>query len=691
MFRWTLFPLVRVTLFFSLGIVAAVYFPGLPLYPVAAAAVAAFVFFLATGWSGPRPLQFAGGVLVLLTFCLLGAWRLVQQTETNRATHLVHLHAQPEYYVANIRSYAYERAGSWRHVASVERVRVQGVWQKASGTIHLYLQKQADLQPFRYGGRLLVRGAPREVAPPANPGEFNYRRFLSYRNIFHQHHVQVHDVQPVGYAPASKLLAIAMDIRVWAEQAIYARIPAPREQAVVHALVLGITDGLDNQLTSAYAATGAMHVLAVSGLHVGIVYGILFFFLRPLQRRRGGPLFIAGVSVALLWLYAMITGLSPSVLRAVTMFSFVALARPFRQQTNIYNTLAAAAFCLLLYDPFMIMAVGFQLSFLAVLGIVYIHPLIYPLWEPKNYWLDQIWNITCVSLAAQAATFSLGLLYFHQFPNYFLFSNLIVIPAAFAVLVGGLALLAASPLPLLSKWLGAAIEKLVWGLNEFVLWVESWPFSITDNWYVSTPQSWWMLALVVCLLRLFESRKIRWLYAATFFSFCIAASSWLRFYGVAQSDLFTVYSVRGHAAYDLISRGVAYASTDSALLKNPSRGRFHLGPQRLLAAVRQVKPLAQWPAHRVVNGVAWTVWRGRSIAHITQKNFILPEITAIDYLIVSNQALRDVAQLPASLRVGYFIVDASCPPRLASHLTGQARQRGWHAQSCERKFFQTTL
>src|SRR6185369_7936506 len=122
----------------------------------------------------------------------------------------------------------------------------------------------------------------------------------------------------------------------------------------------------------------------------------------------------------LLWGYAFLTGLSPSVLRAVTMFSFVAIAKPVGRRTNFYNTLAASAFCLLLYDPYLIMSVGFQLSYLAVLGIVYLQRPIYNLWEAKSWFADWAWQLSCVSIAAQIATFALGFLYFHQFPVYFL-------------------------------------------------------------------------------------------------------------------------------------------------------------------------------------------------------------------------------------------------------------------------------
>jgi len=647
--------------------------------------------FLLLRWAPSRLLRKAGGVTVLLTFSLLGTWLVYERKMTNDPAHLVHLKQPAEFYVANIRSYAHERENSWRHTVAVERVRVGREWKNVTGTIYLYQRKEEAAKPFRYGDRLLIQGHPQAIAPPANPGEFDYKRFLSFRQIFHQHAVAAHQVQWIENAPASRLLALAIRIRTSAEEVIRVHIRAPREQAVAHALVLGITDGLDNQLTHAYAATGAMHVLAVSGLHVGIIYGILLLLLRPLQHRKGGIVFTAVVSVVVLWLYAMVTGLSPSVLRAVTMFSFVALARPFGQQTNTYNTLAAAAFCLLLVDPLMIMSVGFQLSFLAVLGIVFIHPIIYSRWEPANYWVDQVWNVTCVSLAAQLATFSLGLLYFHQFPNYFLFSNLVVIPGSFAVLVGGLLLLAVAPVAFISTWLGVALEKLIWGLNGFVLWVESWPFGLTDNVYISTGQSWWLLGLIVCLVLLIQFGKTEWLYGALICSLLFVAANWARFFDAASPTVFTVYSVKKHAAYDFIHRGTAYVWMDSALQRNPSRARFHLRPQWLRAAVNRVQPVTHWPAFRTEKGVAWMVREGRTIIHLTEKNFELPREAVIDFLVVSNNAINEVAQVPSGISVKHFIVDTSCSPRLAARLVEQGKERGWQAHNIFQGYFQTTL
>lgn len=142
-----------------------------------------------------------------------------------------------------------------------------------------------------------------------------------------------------------------------------------------------------------------------------------------------------------LWSYAFITSLSPSVMRAVTMFSFIAIANVMQRQTNIYNTLAASAFLLLILEPNMVFEVGFQLSYLAVLGIVSIYPIVYPLFVFKSKWTDTLWQLNCVSIAALIATFPLGIFYFHQFPNYFLVANILVLPLIPFIIYFGLSFL----------------------------------------------------------------------------------------------------------------------------------------------------------------------------------------------------------------------------------------------------------
>ena len=181
-----------------------------------------------------------------------------------------------------------------------------------------------------------------------------------------------------------------------------------------------------------------MHVLAVSGLHIGILYLLVGFLLKPLERTRKLKVLRGVVILLIIWGFALLTGLSPSIKRAATMFSFIVVADAFNRNTNIYNTIAASALFLLVIDPALLMSVGFQLSYLAVLSIVLLYRPIFNILPASNVVLNKIWEILSVSLAAQLAVFPLSIYYFHQFPVYFLLANLVIMPLAGLNLITGI-------------------------------------------------------------------------------------------------------------------------------------------------------------------------------------------------------------------------------------------------------------
>ncbi|HEX6227563.1 MAG TPA: ComEC/Rec2 family competence protein, partial [Chryseolinea sp.] len=444
MIRWIPYAFLRIVLFFISGISLAIYFPDILSSDVASVLFLALVLSYAMTFAfqgkklfTPGNLKVIAGIIGLFAVFVSGYLQVLKKKEILREDHIVHVQSDIEFSKVVLSANPVEKASTWKVAAEVQSVRTAEGWRGATGTVLLYLSKE-DFPAYRYGDVLLIKGRPKRVPGPANPEEFDYQRFLSFKNIYHQQFLKKGDAINVAFEPKRWLEHYALASRQWADETLKNNISGEREKALASGLVLGVTDGLDNELLNAYKATGAMHVLSVSGLHVGILYGLVLFLLAPLKKMKSGPWVIACLSIVILWAYAFITGLSPSVLRAVTMFSFVALSIPAGRRTNIYNTLCASAFCILWYDPFLIMSVGFQLSYLAVLGIVYLQPMLYNLWEPTHRLWDELWKGTCVSIAAQVATTSLGLFYFYQFPNYFLLSNLFVIPGSFVVLILGI-------------------------------------------------------------------------------------------------------------------------------------------------------------------------------------------------------------------------------------------------------------
>lgn len=681
MFRWTPYTFLRISAFFIGGILLGVYNPGIiPLLcSVAALALLVVLYFLLFFLYRNLPREYFG-LLGLPAVFLAGYIHVHLQKHTNQSDHLTFHQDSVQYYRAVITTFSQEKVKSWKTEALLTEIYSNGKWLPRKAKILFYFPKAEFEKPFAYGDVLLIKGEPGLMTPPSNPGEFDYKRYLSFRNIYHQHFLRSGVVKQIGHGPPSQFIKYAFLSRAWCQRQLETYVTGERERAVASALVLGVTDGLDNELLNAYSATGAMHVLAVSGLHISILYMIIMWVLKPLSRLRSGPWLLAIISLILLWLYAFITGISPSVLRAVTMFTFVALSRPMGHTTNIFNTLGASAFCLLLFDPYLIMSVGFQLSYLAVFGIVYLQPGLYQLWAPTNYLLDEIWKITCVSIAAQMATFSLGLLYFHQFPNYFLLSNLLVIPGSFVVLMLGILLLAVSVVNVAGSAIGFLLTWSIKFINYIVFVVESFPFSLVENIYINTYQSWLIMIGIVMMVLLFQFRKFEFLPLAAASMVLFTIEQWEHHAKAFSKTKLTVYNVQGHTAFDLMENGQAFFFTDSILMNDRDRIRFHIHPNRLFAGIQSVTKL-DGPQIREKDGVRLLFWKDKTIALMQFADAKLSGNVQIDILIVGNNAwkIRDLQKVKTYPRL--IILDSSNSYFYSSQFLSKAAAAGFRVHT----------
>ncbi len=686
MFSWTPYALVRVALVFAAGIVFGLYFP--ELLPVRGVN---FLFvFLSVGftviaylkWKGKFRHVNAGFVGVIALF-LAGYINVYYSTDYHRADHFMHDQEEIIYYKALITKQSEEKKNSWKVEAEVQAVQYEGKsWVPRSGKVLLYFSKKNYDKPFQYGDVLLLSGSPEELKEPSNPGEFDYKKFLTYRKTYHQHFIREGDVVKIAHEPSSSIVAYSIMAREWADRAIKENVRGEQEQATASALVLGVTDGLDNDLIGAYAATGSLHVLSVSGLHVGIIYWLILLIFRPLNKTTRGKWVLAVFSVIVLWGYAFVTGVSPSVLRAVTMFSFVALARPWGQKTNIYNTLAASAFCLLLYEPYLIMSVGFQLSYLAVVGIVYLQPKLSGVWEPKAWLWDQVWQITCVSIAAQAATVALGLLYFHQFPVYFLFSNLFVIPISFVVLVLGIVVVLVSAITPVAAALGFLLQWIIWFLNYGIFKMEALPWSLIDNVYITTFQCWLLMGAILCIVFLFELRKTSYLTATAVFIVTFAAFQWIHFSEHILQKKLIVYNVSGHSAWDVMQNGQVYFFSDSLLMADRDKLRFHIRPNRLRNGAGEIYNGREQPFVKELSGCRLIVWNGLKILQLDEKNFSVPGNLQVDYVLVGRNAIYDTKPL-RTVKFQKLILDSSNSFYFAERLLKDAGEEGIQIHSVQ--------
>ena len=671
MFRWIPYAFVRITLFFCAGIITALFQPGFTdIRTGLLSLVVLMVLYRLVTYKLRTRRSLAGQIAMTILF-VAGYLSVCIRDESSRSGHLVNSPDTILYYQARVSQPPVEKEQTYKVPVRVDLIKTRDGWHKASGDVLLYLSRSTYPLPVSYGDVLLIKGNPQRVPPPANPAEFDYKHFLALRQIYHQHFV-VHDAMILlGNSPSSLFLKYAFHARHWADRTLKKFIHGQREQALATALVLGVTDGLDNELMNAYSATGAMHVLSVSGLHVGIVYGLILALFKPFQRYKRSKWILAVVSLSVLWSYAFITGISPSVLRAVTMFSFAAIARAWNYPMNIYNILAASAFCLLMVDPFTIASVGFQLSYLAVLGIVSLQPTLYRLWEPSSRILDEIWKVAAVSIAAQLTTLFLSLYYFHQFPNYFLLTNLIVIPASFLVLLGGIAILSVSFFDLLAEALGFCIHWIIKIVNTLVFGIEQIPFSVISDIQITTIQCLTGLFVIATIIYWVNTHRYHSVWILFLLCMIYSAAGWLSYLTTKNTQL-TIYAVRGMSAIDLIENGNIVTIGDSSL--DAGNIKFHLQPNRLLHHAT----VSLWddPRKRDLDGASLTVCHGKTILRIFDKAFRLPVSNNLDFIILSRNSIRSLADLHDRAGSTQIIIDSSFTFAQASRLLKQAQQFG---------------
>jgi competence protein ComEC len=438
------------------------------------------------------------------------------------------------------------------------------------------------------------------------------------------------------------------------------------EFAVGSALLLGTADKLDADIISAFSSSGAMHVLSVSGLHVAVVYlifnWVLFFF----NKIKYGNIIKAILLILLLWFYAAITGMSPSVLRAATMFSFIIIAKAYDRYTNIYNTLAASAFFLLLYNPYLIMEVGFQLSYLAVIGIVYIQPKIYNWFQVKSWLPDQIWTITSVSIAAQITTFPLGLHYFHQFPNYFLLSNLIVIPISTAIIYLGVALFAFSKISIIASSLAWGFGWCVWLLNQSVILIEKLPYALLHSISISVIDTWLLYALIVFFFYYFYNRKFNFLILAFSLVIAILCFQVIEQFQEFHQRSFIVYNIPKTSAIDFISSksnvlltDTSFAHNESGLLFRVKHNWWDLGINNSTIISGNIKTDNLNVKNNFIQFYDKRIALINAKVEMQNSNSISLKPLSLDYLIISKNPSLQISEIKKKYSSKIIIFDSS--------------------------------
>ncbi len=565
---------------------------------------------------------------------------------------------------------------SIKAIINVLAIKTMNGWELSTGKAVVYFEKDSSAFQLKYGDRILINASFSDIEGPKNPEEFNYKRYLSFHLISKQTYIKSGNWKMIDTNMGNPILRKTSSFRNKLINIYSNNNIKDQELAVLSALTLGYKDKLDTETKKTYSASGAMHLLAVSGLHIGIIYLILNYLLLLIPKSKNWKIFKVAFLLVALWFYALMTGLPSSAFRATVMFSLVIIGNALERKPNIYNSLAVSAFILLIINPYSITEVGFQLSYLAVIGIVFFQPKISSLFTAKNKIIQWLWDLISVSIAAQIATAPIAMYYFHQFPNYFLLTNIIVLPTAFLLIYFSLALFIFSLIEPLSLFIAKIEVYILKFLNGSVQFIESLPYSINSNINIDIIQlfSLYLATIFLAIFIVYKKSKM-----IKYILFCLIAFYMVKaqhYYKSLNQRVFIVYSIKNTSAVNLIygTKNILFSNQmpdDKTLNFHIKNNWINMGLQNeevitaedLENPVKFTSVINKLKQNNIIykNGIIY--FQNLKILLLTDwfKQINMINKYPVDYIVLTNNGPIDIDYLISNFDFKKLIFDSSFP------------------------------
>ncbi|MBK7214580.1 MAG: ComEC family competence protein [Bacteroidales bacterium] len=609
------------------------------------------------------------GAGISLTLLVLGLFVVQQNWEQQTPSHFSN---RPyDLLLARVTEEHQEKEKTWKLQVQVHFCGKTGSLEPSMGKILIYLSKKQQAQTIpNYGDWILIRQKAKLIPPPSNPGTFDYRQYMATQSVYHQLFLETGKWKLLPCRSTSDLKGISIQVKSYLLKRMAESNIGGKEYAVAAALILGQDDWLDYETRSEFSHSGVVHILGISGLHVGILYLVLNFVLSFLNKKPRHQLIKTIIILLIIWFYALITGLSPAALRAATMFSFVLLGKLGDRNMHIINALAASAFFLLVFDPYLVTNIGFLFSYLAVLGIVLMHEPLYSIIEFRWKWMDKIWSLIAMTLVAQISTVPITLYFFHQFPTYFLPANLLVIPLSNLIIYSGMAILIFSFIPIISGFFGLITSWMLKLLFLITSVIDKLPFALIQPVYIGMPQLLLLYALIVSAIVFIHTKHKLALFAAfAFLLFALAVGSVHKIKAVEQQKIMA-FSINKHTAIAWIKGTDCLITADTGLLSNQKLMEQTVLPGLIELGVKNIeysglfKPYFSEKLRLKID----TVSCGSYTQFGQSRNFILyqlPDIPAgkrkiqLDNLFITGNIYAEYKKLNTAFMSSRIILDCS--------------------------------
>lgn len=482
-----------------------------------------------------------------------------------------------EYLIIRLNTELSERTSTYRAEANI-----YGTAQKSlTGKILIYFRKDFLIPEFGTGSVILIKKQPEKIPSNHNPGGYDFSRYNALKGIYHQVFLTSSDYYTTELNDRNFLEGLILFLQKNVLNSIRSNVRKD-EQGLAEALLIGYKEDLDRDLLQQYSNTGVVHVIAISGLHLALIYLLIEKFCSFFIKRK--TIFKAVIILVGLWVFTLLAGASPSVVRSAVMFSMIVAGETFQKRSGILNSLFASAFLLLCYDPYWLWDLGFQLSYVAVLGLVLAAKPVYDLIYIHNILLDQVWKMCSVTLAAQLFTLPILLYHFHQFPVYFLFTNFICVPLSSLILVCEIFLCVINFIVPIANLSGIFISFLIRVINAVVGFFNDLPFATIYPIQINVLQAWMVTVIIGSIYFYFnyKNKHAFWIMFLGIIIFSIEHINWKR--RSANQSLIIVYNAGKNRGIDIISGNKTTFIADTNLL-NRKLFKQYIEPTRNLYGV----------------------------------------------------------------------------------------------------------
>jgi competence protein ComEC len=533
--------------------------------------------------------------------------------------------------------------------------------QATKGRVVVYFPIDSTTIKLKYGHTILFNSSKfQPILNSGNPGCYNYNLYTQYQGIFRQVYLKSNEYLLLPHVAQNAFWNLIFQSKSYLLQKIDACMPNGQEQAIIEALLIGYRDNLDKDLVQVYANTGIVHVLAISGMHLGLLYLALEWLLNLIpfvkRQKKTKALFL----ITFLWGFSFITGMPGSVFRAVVMYTFIITGQSLNRKTNIYNSMAAAAFCCLAINPFVLADVGFQLSYLAVLGIVFLQKYITAWYYSEATIVNKVWSLVAVSFAAQLGAFPICLYYFHQFPNFFWIANLVAVPLTTIMLFGAIAMLVLFSIwPTAALFVGTILLYITKLLNIIIQWIDALPASVWDGISI-TPFQTLLYYLIIILFSIWLINKQKKYLPIGLLLSVILLSSWA--YQNVQhkrQHMLIVYNVPKHSAIEIVKGNAAILYTDSLVNKTPVIKNFHIKPAHTLFQIsKEVDSLPRVYASNNLFQID-----NQFLLVINEHNYksiiLSPTKIVVDYVLIDNLKYFNINAIAQTITYKKLIINSN--------------------------------